>query len=124
MNYVKLMADYSSDSVWDKDGIHMPLSTLPLPLWLKEMIRSWTLWYESSIDNDAFDYKLFTVHGYALAVKMKQNLPADWTVVYFDEWKSMGKFDAVECVEEITIPSEHDKLLAIKEKYEIKILES
>lgn len=79
------MADYCSSGVWDENGTNIDIDSLPIYYWLKSMIGSWQVQYDrEAMDEDTFDAKLFSKHGYALAVKLKQNLP-DWTVMYFDE---------------------------------------
>lgn len=88
-NYVKLMADYCASGVWNREGVNVDIDSIPLPYWLKQMITDWVALYDrESFDDKNFDYAKFSKDGYALAVKMKQNLPADWEVFYFDEVKA------------------------------------
>jgi hypothetical protein len=82
--YVCLMADFCSSGVWNEDGVSMCISEVPMHFWLKQMIDDWQAWYDREAGSTDFDVTTFSKHGYALAVKLKQNLP-DWTVVYFDE---------------------------------------
>ena len=83
--YVKLMADYCSDGVWNSDGASISIDSLSIPFWLKSMILDWQAVYDvQSFENENFDIDSFSKDGYALAVKLKQNLP-DFTVEYFDE---------------------------------------
>ena len=85
--YVRLMADFCSSAVWDENGTNIDIDDVPMHFWLKSMITQWQAWYDrEGFDEDTFDVKTFSKHGYALAVKLKQNLP-DWTVIYFDEEK-------------------------------------
>src|SRR5574343_462241 len=91
--YVKLMPEFMSEGVWDREGIHMSLDDLPIQYWLKSMIRQWIAQYDqgySGMEDGTFDMEWFAKQGFALAVKLKQNLPPDWTVVYFDEYKMFG----------------------------------
>ena len=83
--YVRLMADHCSSGVWDENGTNLDIDSLPIFYWLKTMIGEWQAVYDrEGFDMDTFDVKTFSKNGYALAVKLKQNLP-DWTVVYYDE---------------------------------------
>ncbi len=103
--FVKLMPDYLSDGVWDREGRHMSLDDLPIHFWLKSMIRQWNAEYDNShaeIENNPFDIEAFSKNGFALAMKIKQNLP-DWTVMYFDEAKMFGSNNRDEYVYEITL---------------------
>ena len=101
--YVKLMPDFMSEGVWDREGTHMSLDDLPIHYWLKVMIYEWIAQYDSWSDDDSFDMEWFAKQGYALAIKLKQNLP-DWTVIYFDEAKMFGNNNRDEYVYEINIP--------------------
>lgn len=90
--YVRLMADFCSSGVWSEDGANMCISKVPMHFWLKQMINDWQAWYDREADSDNFDVSTFSKHGYALAVKLKQNLP-DWTVIFFDEAISARDWD-------------------------------
>ena len=103
--FVKLMPDFCSEGVWNREGVHMNLDELPIHYWLKCMIREWIAEYDrgySAMDDDTFDMEKFAKHGYALAVKLKQNLP-DWTVMYFDENKMFGNNNRDEYIFEIKL---------------------
>ena len=101
--YVRLMADYCSSGVWDEDGINVSLDSLPIHFWLKTMITQWQAKYDrESFENDEFDIETFAKHGYALAVKIKQNLP-DWTVMYFDESKAQSNLPKSEFLKEVIL---------------------
>ena len=83
--YVKLMADFCSTGVWNEKGASIDIDSLPIHFWLKTMINEWQATYDrEGFDMFAFNVKAFSKNGYALAVKLKQNLP-DWTVMYYDE---------------------------------------
>lgn len=101
--YVRLMADYCSSGVWDEDGVNVSLNSLPIHFWLKTMITEWQAKYDrEAFDNDKFDVETFAKHGYALAVKLKQNLP-DWTVMYYDEAASWENKPRSEFLKEIIL---------------------
>ena len=103
--FVKLMPDFCSEGVWNREGVHMSLDELPIHYWLKCMIREWIAEYDrgySAMDDDTFDMEKVAKHGYALAVKLKQNLP-DWTVMYFDENKMFGNDNQDEYLFEIKL---------------------
>lgn len=108
--YVKLMPEFMSEGVWDREGIHMSLDDLPIQYWLKGMIRSWIAEYDrgySGMEDGTFDMEWFAKQGYALAVKLKQTLP-DWTVMYFDEHKMFGNNNRDEYIYEITLPTKRE----------------
>lgn len=109
--YVRLMADHCSSGVWDKDGVNIDIDSLPIHFWLKTMINEWQAKYDHEcndwMDEEEaakcpFDYKTFSKHGYALAVKLKQNLP-DWTVMYFDEAAAWENKPRSEFLKEIVL---------------------
>ena len=108
--YVKLMPEFMSEGVWDREGIHMQLDDLPIQFWLKTMIRQWIAQYDqgySGMDDSTFDMAWFSKQGYALAVKLKQHLP-DWTVMYFDENKMFDNSNREEYLYEITLPTKKE----------------
>jgi DNA phosphorothioation-dependent restriction protein DptG len=89
--YVKLMADYSSDGVWNEQGSMMDRNSLPVSDGLKNLIASWCDWYEHSEfwkDPDertgTFDTEAFNSRGVLLATLLKMELP-DWTVEHRPE---------------------------------------
>jgi len=101
--YVRLMADYCSSGVWDENGTNIDINDLPIHYWLKSMITEWQAEYDRvSLEEDLFDVQLFAKNGYALAFKLKQNLP-DWTVMYFDESKAFQNLPRSEFLKEIVI---------------------
>ncbi len=86
--HVTLMADYSSDGVWNAHGAGMGLDALPIPAELKEDIARWCLDYEESeffLDpgdrTHPFDVASFDARGEALAVRLRSALPG-WTIVH------------------------------------------
>ena len=90
--YLKLMADYCSSGLWDECGSNLEMDDLPIHFWLKRMINDWQAEYDClafSTDESVpfgpnFDIESFSKRGYALAVKLKQNLP-DWEIEYCRE---------------------------------------
>ncbi len=88
--WVRVMADYCSDGLWDKEGVMMERDTLPITPTLAARHEAWCLLYEQSEpfrDGGAvFDYTAFSEEGRQIARAIKRELP-DWTVMYFDESK-------------------------------------
>ncbi|QIG49395.1 hypothetical protein G5V57_17725 [Nordella sp. HKS 07] len=87
--WVKIMADFSADGVWDKQGELCHLADLPVSDALKQRISAWIDWYDREADADGpnvipFDVRQFSEQGVAIARDVKREL-TDWTVVYFDE---------------------------------------
>lgn len=100
--YLRLMADHCSSGFWSELGVNLEPDDLPIKYWLKNMIDEWQAWYDREALNDDFDVKTFSKHGYALAVKLKQQLP-DWTIMYFDELASAENRPRTEYLKEITL---------------------
>ena len=100
--YIRLMADFCSDAVWDENGASVDINSLPIHHWLKNMIDDWQAWYDREGFDDNFDLDLFGKHGFALAVKLKQNLP-DWTIMYFNESKIQEGKSRSEALKEIIL---------------------
>jgi hypothetical protein len=85
--WVRIMADYSADGVWHRDGCGDSADELPVGADLIARIRRWQAWYEQDDPRDPdarFDVEAFAAEGRAIAQAVKAALP-DWTVVYFDE---------------------------------------
>lgn len=90
--WVRIMADFSADGVWNKQGELCDLDGLPISGDLKNRIAIWMDWYDCDADStdlnaSPFDVRLFTKQGLDIARDVKRELP-DWTVIYFDEEKS------------------------------------
>jgi hypothetical protein len=90
--WVRIMADYTAEGVWAKDGACESIDELPVSKDLRDRIMAWQHRYdrecqdylpiqERTID---FDFKDFSKAGHALALEVKSALP-DWTVIYHDE---------------------------------------
>jgi hypothetical protein len=86
--FVRLMADYSSDGVWNAGGAMMDRDSLPVSQELRDAIERWCIDYEASqfyrgrgdrtVD---FDTASFNARGEALAIRLRDELPG-WTVVH------------------------------------------
>jgi hypothetical protein len=87
--WVRVMADYSSDGLWAYDGVMMMREDLPISPLLAARHERWCMLYESydydTPDDDPamFDITGFAAEGLLIAKAIKAELP-DWTVVYFD----------------------------------------
>lgn len=87
--WVRIMADFSADGVWNQQGELCDLADLPVSDALKHRISAWMDWYDREADPDdrngiSFDLRQFSEQGLAIAQDVKREL-LDWTVVYFDE---------------------------------------
>ena len=85
LRWVRLMAVYGSEGVWQMDGTEGALDDLPVPRALRDRIDAWQASYDEHDDMDedapALDAPRFAAEGLALARDLKAALP-DWTVVY------------------------------------------
>nr|WP_244150570.1 hypothetical protein [Acetobacter malorum] len=98
--WVRVMADYSSSGVWEKDGCEGDEDALPISHMLKERLKKWTESYEHSQfylpENmraaTAFDLEGFAREGLEIAKALKAEMP-DWTVIYHDEKACHAKDD-------------------------------
>lgn len=77
--WVRVMADYSSDGIWGKDGAGECLDDLPVSAELKKRLAAW----QRQFDDEALSEPEFSIEGLLIAQEIKKTLP-DWTVVYFD----------------------------------------
>ncbi len=90
--WVRVMADYAADGVWDSEGYAHTPDDLPLSDGLRADIRAWAAWYDRDCEDGMPDPKPFPLddfaaQGLALARRVKAALP-DWTVIYHDEEKA------------------------------------
>ncbi|MBP2303439.1 hypothetical protein [Azospirillum picis] len=86
------MADFSSEGLWDRDGIMMDREDLPISPELSARHLAWCDRYEfndlyEGKATPSFDLPGFAAEGLAIAKAIKAELP-DWTVIYFDEAKA------------------------------------
>lgn len=86
--FVRLMADYCSDGVWNAAGAMMDRDSLPVGQDLKDAIAGWCHDYESSQFYRApeerttdFDVLSFNARGEELATRLRSELPG-WTVTH------------------------------------------
>lgn len=84
--FIRLMADYSSDGVWNERGSMMDRDDLPISDGLKADIGQWCLDYEKSQFYKApedrtveFDTAAFNARGEDLARRLCVQLPG-WTI--------------------------------------------
>jgi hypothetical protein len=91
--WVRVMADYGTDGLWERDGVMMDRQDLPVSAELAKRHLTWCDVYERSefyLDPSErkreFDLPVFAAEGMEIARAIKAELP-DWTVVYFDEAK-------------------------------------
>jgi hypothetical protein len=90
--WVRVMADYSCDGVWDIEGNSCGTEELPISPALVERLRRWQAHYEAiedAIEEEnqlprESDWTNFSAEGLAIARAVKAELPG-WTVFYFDE---------------------------------------
>ena len=85
--WIRVMADYSADPLWDRDGCMAEVDDLPVSAALQERLLGWAEWYESNRaweGDHSFDFEPFARLGLELARAVKRELP-DWTVIYWDE---------------------------------------
>lgn len=81
--FVRIMCDYQSDGIWDKNGAAAELDELPVSAGLRTRLRAWQLAFEEA-DMGSLP-KSFSDDGREIAKAVKAELP-EWTVIYFDEW--------------------------------------
>lgn len=110
--YVKIMADYSSTGLWDKDGLNIEHDCLNLSENTLFQLKKWVEWYEKNNSwNDpkyivnSFDMPSFAQAGLNVAKLIKKELP-DWTIVYFDEYTFELNYRKREFTQEISVNGE------------------
>jgi len=90
--WVRVMADYASDGLWDMDGLCASAEELPISELLQARLAAWCAWHDRDCEDylpvdkrtSEFPVAEFTSEGLAIARAIKAELP-DWTVVYLDE---------------------------------------
>ena len=87
--WVRIMADFYADGVWNLAGESCLSDDLPISTALLKRLQAWQEWYDRDCDQEEriFDLKAFAAEGLAIARAVKAELP-DWTVVYHDESKA------------------------------------
>ena len=94
-DWVLVMADYSSDGLWERGGCMMCAEDLPVSADVSARLEAWCLAYEagqlwkepSERKGEPFDMASFSSEGLLVARAIKAALPG-WTVFYHDEAKS------------------------------------
>lgn len=89
--FIKVMADFSSTGLWDRQGVMLELTDIPeLPFWFSKELVPWCEKYEDydfdmeDAEND-FPLEEFAAEGKVLAQKLAKAMP-DWEIWYFDEF--------------------------------------
>ncbi len=95
--YIRVMADFCADGLWDEEGsmIELPCLELNLPEDILQRVESWQQWYtknnqdylEESRRTTTFDRAAFSKEGLEIAQAVKAYLGEEWTVMYFDDKK-------------------------------------
>jgi hypothetical protein len=82
--FVKVMADYSSNCIWQKNGTMASLCDLPVGPDTFFALGRWAAWHDDRNSNDPIpDIERFALFGWSIVQSIKLQLP-DWTVAYFD----------------------------------------
>lgn len=86
--FVRLMADYASDGVWNRRGSGIDLADLPISRSLRDAIAAWCADYETSefylepaMRTVGFDVAGFNARGEELARQLSVELPG-WLVTH------------------------------------------
>ena len=104
LRWVRIMAVYGSEGVWQMDGTEGVLDDLPVPVSLRDRLDAWQSVYDEhdDMDDDApkLDAERFAAEGLAIARAVKAALP-DWRVIYFDEAKALRGLGRDACESEV-----------------------
>lgn len=86
--FIRLMADYASDGIWNGRGSGMDIGLLPISQSLRSAITDWCLDYEASqfylepaLQTVDFDVDSFNARGEDLARRLSVELPG-WLVTH------------------------------------------
>ncbi len=86
--WVRIMADYGAEGIWDKRGFSREPESIPLSSELSARVYAWQDWYDREctdyLPENQLDVVAFAAEGLAIAHAVKAALP-DWTVIYLDE---------------------------------------
>lgn len=86
--WVRIMADYGAEGIWDKRGFSREPESIPLSCELSTRVYAWQDWYDRQctdyLPENQLDVVAFAAEGLAIARAVKAALP-DWTIIYFDE---------------------------------------
>jgi hypothetical protein len=80
---VRLMADYGTTGVWDRDGVPLSPDRLPFSAKLSQRLARWCARFQTSFERE-IDLEAFAAEGLAIARAVKAELPGR-SIVYFDE---------------------------------------
>lgn len=104
LRWVRVMAVFGSEGVWQMDGTEGALDDLPVPKALRDRLDAWQAVYDEHDDMDEaaprLDVGRFAAEGLAIARSLKAALP-DWTVIYHDEAKAAQGLPRDACEGEI-----------------------
>ena len=92
LNYLRVMADYSSSCLWGEDGVMLRLEEVPLSLDATEKLESWRLWFEKNNtylpETDPryrpFPLEEYAMEGMGVARMIKREMPG-WKITYYPE---------------------------------------
>jgi hypothetical protein len=87
--WVRIMADWSADGVWDSEGCGCSADSLPISDNLRQRLRDWQAMYDATEGDPGLPQwpngpDKFAHVGLAIAKAVKRELP-DWTVIFHDE---------------------------------------
>jgi hypothetical protein len=93
--WLRVMPDYCSCGLWEKEGCEVNIDEIPLSANLKRWLSHWCAMYEMQDDylpederrSPEFPLAWFSMWGERIAQQIKKELP-DWTVIYFNCWVS------------------------------------
>jgi hypothetical protein len=102
--YLRVMADYMSTGLWNKDGANVETAGLGLSEGALKALDDWCLEYMKNDDylpeelrsDPRFDLRGFSARGLEVAKLIKSELK-DYKIVYFDEFKMVTMLDARSC---------------------------
>ena len=104
LRWVRIMAVFGSEGVWQMDGTEGALDDLPVPKALRDRLDAWQAAYDDHDDMDEaaprLDVARFSAEGFAIARAVKAALP-DWTVMYHDEAKALRGLPHADCESEV-----------------------
>ncbi len=86
--WVRILADFCADPVWEKGGGNADLADLPVSTELSILLDAWAVRYSRFADKPDFNIQEHSDRGLALARQVKEELP-EWTVIYLDEARAM-----------------------------------
>lgn len=83
--WVRVMADFCANGIWEKSGCAASLSDLPVHPDTIFTLGAWQHWHDArKHDVPISNLEHFSALGRAIVWDIKRQLP-DWTVIYHDE---------------------------------------